>query len=53
VTNFVSVDDLAGALQRAASAHGQFEGPIGQVDKNWTHRYACMVREQNGEGLPH
>jgi hypothetical protein len=54
VTNFVSVDDLAGALQRAASAHGQLEGPIGQVDKNWSHKYAeYMVREQNGEGLPH
>jgi hypothetical protein len=53
VTNFVSVNDLAGALQRAAAAHGQIEGPIGQVDKNWPYLYAeYMVREQTGEKLP-
>jgi predicted enzyme related to lactoylglutathione lyase len=54
VTNFVSVDDLASALERAAAAHGQLEGGIGQHDKNWSHWYAeYMVREQAGEGLPH
>jgi hypothetical protein len=53
VTNFVSINDLAGALQRAAAAHGQLEGPIRQVDKNWSHWCAeYMVREQTGEGLP-
>jgi catechol 2,3-dioxygenase-like lactoylglutathione lyase family enzyme len=53
VTNFVSVNDLAGALQRAAAAHGQLEERIGQADKNWPHWYAeYIVREQTGEKLP-
>ena len=53
MTNFVSVNDLASALQRAAAAHGQHEGPIGQADKNWPYSYAeYMVREQTGEKLP-
>jgi catechol 2,3-dioxygenase-like lactoylglutathione lyase family enzyme len=53
VTNFVSVNDLAGALQRAAAAHGQHEERIGQADKNWPYWYAeYMVREQTGEKLP-
>jgi catechol 2,3-dioxygenase-like lactoylglutathione lyase family enzyme len=52
-TNFVSVNDLAGALRRAAAAHCQFEERIGQADKNWSNWYAeYMVREQTGEKLP-
>jgi catechol 2,3-dioxygenase-like lactoylglutathione lyase family enzyme len=52
-TNFASVNDLAGALQRAAAAHGQFEERIGRADENWPYWYAeYMVREQTGEKLP-
>jgi catechol 2,3-dioxygenase-like lactoylglutathione lyase family enzyme len=52
-TNFASVNDLASALRRAASAHGQFEERIGQADKNWPNWYAeYIVREQTGEELP-
>jgi catechol 2,3-dioxygenase-like lactoylglutathione lyase family enzyme len=52
-TSFVSTNDLAGALQRAAVAHGQFEKRIGKADKNWPIWYAeYMVREQTGEELP-
>jgi catechol 2,3-dioxygenase-like lactoylglutathione lyase family enzyme len=53
VTNFVSINDLAGALQRAAVAHDQHEKRIGQPDKNWFQWYAeYMVSEQSGEKLP-
>jgi catechol 2,3-dioxygenase-like lactoylglutathione lyase family enzyme len=52
-TNFVSVNDLAGALRRAAAAHGRFEERSGQADENWSYYYAdYMVREQTGEELP-
>jgi len=52
-TNFVSVNDLAGALRRATAAHGQHEERIGQADKNWPDWYAdYMVREQRGKELP-
>jgi catechol 2,3-dioxygenase-like lactoylglutathione lyase family enzyme len=52
-TNFVSVNDLASALQRAAAAHGQLEEGIGKADKNWSYWCAeYMVREQSGEKLP-
>jgi len=52
-TNFVSVNDLAGALRRATAAHGQHEERIGQADKNWPDWYAdYMVREQHGKELP-
>jgi catechol 2,3-dioxygenase-like lactoylglutathione lyase family enzyme len=52
-TNFVSTNDLASALRRAAAAHGQHEARTGQTDKNWPDWYAeYMVREQNGKQLP-
>ena len=52
-TGFVSINDLASALQRAATAHGHFEERIGKADKNWPMWYAeYMVREQTGEKLP-
>jgi catechol 2,3-dioxygenase-like lactoylglutathione lyase family enzyme len=52
-TNFASINDLAGALRRAADAHGQFEERIGQADENWPIWYAeYIVREQSGEKLP-
>jgi catechol 2,3-dioxygenase-like lactoylglutathione lyase family enzyme len=52
-TSFASARDLASALRRAASAHGQHEQRIGQADPNWPDWYAeFMVREQNGEEPP-
>jgi catechol 2,3-dioxygenase-like lactoylglutathione lyase family enzyme len=52
-TSFASAGDLAKALQRAASAHGQHEARIGREDPDWPDWYAeYMVREQTGEELP-
>ena len=52
-TAFASVNDLVGALRRAAAAHGRFEERIGQADENWPIWYAeYMVSEQSGERLP-
>ena len=53
VTSFGSTPDLAGALRRAAAAHGQHEKLIGESDANWPDWYAdYMVREQSGAELP-
>ena len=52
-TTFVSANDLASALRRAAAAHGQHEARTGQADSNWPDWYAeYMVREQAGQELP-
>jgi catechol 2,3-dioxygenase-like lactoylglutathione lyase family enzyme len=52
-TRFASTDDLAGALRRAAAAHGEHETRIGQEDADWPTWYAAyMVAEQSGTGLP-
>ncbi len=53
-TTFVSSTDLAGALRRAAVAHGEHEKRNGgQHDENWPDWYAeYIVREQAGEQLP-
>jgi len=53
-TSFASAYDLASALRRAASAHGEHEKRTGgQHDENWPDWYAqYMVREQSGEELP-
>ena len=52
-TGFVSAADLASALRRAASAHGEHEKRIGQADENWPDWYAAyMVAEQASEELP-
>jgi catechol 2,3-dioxygenase-like lactoylglutathione lyase family enzyme len=52
-TTFVSVADLAGALRRAAAAHGQHETRIGAEDANWPDWYAAfMVAESTGTELP-
>jgi len=52
-TAFVSANDLASALRRAAAAHGQHEAQVGQPDPNWPEWYAqYLVREQSGEELP-
>jgi catechol 2,3-dioxygenase-like lactoylglutathione lyase family enzyme len=53
-TTFASVADLAGALRRAAAAHGEHEKRNGgQYDVNWPDWYAeYMVAEQAGKQLP-
>jgi catechol 2,3-dioxygenase-like lactoylglutathione lyase family enzyme len=52
-TSFGSASDLAGALRRAAAAHGEHEKRIGAADPNWPDWYAeYMVREQAGQPLP-
>jgi catechol 2,3-dioxygenase-like lactoylglutathione lyase family enzyme len=52
-TSFGSVTDLAGALRRAAAAHGEHEKRIGKADPNWPDWYAeYMVAEQSGAQLP-
>jgi catechol 2,3-dioxygenase-like lactoylglutathione lyase family enzyme len=53
VTSFTSVTDLAGALRRAAIAHGEHEKKIGHHDAGWPDWYAAyMVAEQAGTPLP-
>ena len=53
ITAFNSVGDLAAALRRAASAHGEHEKRIGHADPDWPDWYAeYMVREQTGQELP-
>jgi catechol 2,3-dioxygenase-like lactoylglutathione lyase family enzyme len=52
-TRFASANDLASALRRAETAHGQHEKRTGKADPNWADWYAeYMVREQAGEELP-
>jgi catechol 2,3-dioxygenase-like lactoylglutathione lyase family enzyme len=53
-TTFTSPTELAGALRRAATAHGEHEKRTGgQHDTNWPDWYAeYIVREQAGEPLP-
>ena len=52
-TTFGSASDLAGALRRAAAAHGEHEKRTGQRDANWPDWYATyMVAEEAGTALP-
>lgn len=52
-TTYTSSTDLATALRRAESAHGEHEKRTGQRDANWSDWYAeYMVNEQSGEPLP-
>jgi hypothetical protein len=52
-TAFSSSTELAGALRRAAAAHGEHEKRTGQHDAEWPNWYAdYIVREQAGEPLP-
>jgi len=53
-TTFTSETELAGALRRAATAHGEHEKREGgQYDTGWPDWYAqYMVREQAGQPLP-
>ena len=51
-TAFASANDLASALRRAETAHGQHEKRTGQPDANWPDWYAeYMVAEQAGKEL--
>jgi catechol 2,3-dioxygenase-like lactoylglutathione lyase family enzyme len=53
VTTFASVGDLAGALRRAAAAHGEHEKRIGEADAGWPDWYAAyIVAEAGGAELP-
>jgi catechol 2,3-dioxygenase-like lactoylglutathione lyase family enzyme len=52
-TSFDSAGDLAAALRRAESAHGEHEKRIGRAYLDGPAWYAeYMVREQNGQELP-
>lgn len=53
ITSCNSAGDLAAALRRAESAHGEHEKRIGRADPDWADWYAeYLVREQNGQELP-
>jgi catechol 2,3-dioxygenase-like lactoylglutathione lyase family enzyme len=52
-TTFASANDLASAMRRAATAHGEHEKRNGQRDANWPGWYAAyMAAEQAGTDLP-
>jgi catechol 2,3-dioxygenase-like lactoylglutathione lyase family enzyme len=52
-TAFASAADLAAALRRAESAHGEHERRLGWADPEWPDWYAeYMVREQSGQEPP-
>ena len=52
-TTFASANDLASALRRAETAHGEHEKCTGQRDANWPDWYAAyLVAEQSGTELP-
>ena len=52
-TTFASANDLAGAMRRAAAAHGEHEKRNGQRDANWPDWYAAyMAAEQAVTELP-
>lgn len=52
-TSFSNKSDLASALRRAASAHGEHEKGSGGRDENWPDWYAAyMAAEQSGDRLP-
>jgi catechol 2,3-dioxygenase-like lactoylglutathione lyase family enzyme len=52
-TSFNSAGDLAGALRRAETAHGEHEKRSGRADPDWPDWYAeNLVREQTGQKLP-
>jgi catechol 2,3-dioxygenase-like lactoylglutathione lyase family enzyme len=52
-TSFTSATELASALRRAATAHGEHEKRIGKRDEDWPDWYAkYLVQEQAGGPLP-
>jgi catechol 2,3-dioxygenase-like lactoylglutathione lyase family enzyme len=53
VTSFASAADLANAMRRAETAHGEHEKRLGQRDANWPDWYAAyMISEQTGAQPP-
>jgi catechol 2,3-dioxygenase-like lactoylglutathione lyase family enzyme len=53
ITSFGSASDLAMALRRAATAHGEHEKRTGQHDSAWPDWYAAyLAAEQSGQTLP-
>ncbi|GAA3343844.1 hypothetical protein GCM10020358_44660 [Amorphoplanes nipponensis] len=53
MTTYASAQDLAGALRRAAAAHGEHEQRTGEADANWPDWYAeYLVSEQTGTEPP-
>jgi catechol 2,3-dioxygenase-like lactoylglutathione lyase family enzyme len=52
-TAFSSVSDLASAMRRAETAHGEHEKRLGERDADWPTWYATyMAAEQSGTELP-
>jgi len=52
-TSYDSTEDLAGAMRRAETAHGEHEKLTGERDEDWPHWYAAyMAAEQAGTELP-
>ena len=53
ITSYGSASDLASALRRAETAHGEHEKRTGQRDANWPDWYAqYMAAEQSGAEPP-
>ena len=52
-TTYGSLNDLANAMRRAETAHGEHEKRLGQRDADWPSWYAAyMIAEQSGKPLP-
>ena len=52
-TTYASLGDLANAMRRAESAHGEHEKRTGVRDEDWPDWYAAyMIAEQTGAELP-
>jgi catechol 2,3-dioxygenase-like lactoylglutathione lyase family enzyme len=52
-TTYASLSDLANAMRRAETAHGEHEKRTGQRDADWPSWYAeYMIAEQSGKPLP-
>ncbi|HKU14078.1 MAG TPA: VOC family protein [Steroidobacteraceae bacterium] len=52
-TAYGSSTDLANAMRRAETAHGEHEKRTGQRDADWPSWYAAyMIAEQKGKPLP-
>jgi catechol 2,3-dioxygenase-like lactoylglutathione lyase family enzyme len=52
-TAYASLTDLANAMRRAETAHGEHEKRTGQRDADWPTWYASyMIAEQSGKPLP-
>jgi catechol 2,3-dioxygenase-like lactoylglutathione lyase family enzyme len=53
ISTFGSANDLASALRRAETAHGEHEKRTGQRDADWASWYAAyIVAQQTGTQLP-